>query len=249
MKKCLVLVPIVFLFLCSAVFAGTHTYRPEYTGGNPDSNDYDLGDLDHNTAYSWGIDLSDDIDFDTEKITGFSLFFENIKNWKIEPNVLYVNLLNGDSSSDPHVSTGVHTLNWNDGVDHANYYWNGLYGDDSNFLFQWNDMDTRERDVTISINDDTAYDDFLPDGIYDGATLKIAANSLAKINQYASSGIFGLGFDPDCHFFNDGITLTLTTASTVSGVPEPATFILFGFGLLGASALGRKKMGMENKPT
>jgi hypothetical protein len=42
------------------------------------------------------------------------------------------------------------------------------------------------------------------------------------LQTYAQDGLFGLGFDPDCHYYNSGITLTVQT------VPEPdaATFVL-----------------------
>jgi hypothetical protein len=39
------------------------------------------------------------------------------------------------------------------------------------------------------------------------------------------------GLDPDCHFWNNGITFTLTTTPT--SVPEPTTLALLGTGLAG----------------
>lgn len=40
--------------------------------------------------------------------------------------------------------------------------------------------------------------------------------------NYLGNGVVGLGLDPDCHYFNDGITLTITTAP----IPEPASLLL-----------------------
>lgn len=39
---------------------------------------------------------------------------------------------------------------------------------------------------------------------------------------YLDNGVFGLGFDPDCHYYNCGVTLTVTTAT----IPEPAAGVL-----------------------
>jgi hypothetical protein len=60
---------------------------------------------------------------------------------------------------------------------------------------------------------------------------------LAALMNYAGDGNFGLGFDPDCKFYNDGIALNVQT----SPAPEPATILLLGSGLVGLAGVGRKK--------
>ena len=59
---------------------------------------------------------------------------------------------------------------------------------------------------------------------------------LGYLNDYASDGWVGFGFDPDCHFYNDGITFEVAQA-----VPEPLTLTLFGFGLVGVGLTRRRK--------
>ncbi|MCC6485449.1 MAG: PEP-CTERM sorting domain-containing protein [Armatimonadetes bacterium] len=66
---------------------------------------------------------------------------------------------------------------------------------------------------------------------------------LPTLNNYAADGRFGFSFDPDCHYFNDGIKFTLTTKPTPqTPVPEPVSMALtsLGLGALGLIRKGRK---------
>jgi len=60
---------------------------------------------------------------------------------------------------------------------------------------------------------------------------------IATLNTYVTDGNFGLGFDPDCHYYNNGITLNIETAS----VPIPTTILLLSSGLLSFGLLSRRK--------
>ncbi len=71
--------------------------------------------------------------------------------------------------------------------------------------------------------------------------VNLNAAQLASMNDFAMDGGFGFGFDPDCHYFNDGISLTVQTEDRVTGTPEPATMALFGLGLAGLGVIRRKK--------
>ncbi len=65
-------------------------------------------------------------------------------------------------------------------------------------------------------------------------TYTFSASEVAALNSYMQDGNFGLGFDPDCHYWNDGVTLTMEY------VPEPATMGLLGLGGLGLLRRKRK---------
>ncbi|MDD5348173.1 MAG: hypothetical protein PHT59_06140 [Candidatus Omnitrophica bacterium] len=67
---------------------------------------------------------------------------------------------------------------------------------------------------------------------FDAAQLSLLSGAIAN------DGNFGFGFDPDCHYTNDGVKLALTTRV----VPEPlaAELFLCGGGIL-SFVIGRKK--------
>lgn len=70
-------------------------------------------------------------------------------------------------------------------------------------------------------------------------TYDFDAAELAALVNYAADGNFGFGFDPDCHFYNNGISLIIETAA--DAVPEPATMVLLGIGILSIVAIKRKR--------
>lgn len=63
------------------------------------------------------------------------------------------------------------------------------------------------------------------------------------LTAYISNNVLTLGLDPDCHYYASSISLILNTSDSMgaSHAPEPETLVLFGLGLLGASAFGRKR--------
>ncbi len=77
-------------------------------------------------------------------------------------------------------------------------------------------------------------------GVNDGYDLKFKFSQLGLIddlNTYLANDRFGFGFDPDCHYFNDGVKFKITTAP----VPEPTSMVALGLGVVGLARRFRRK--------
>ena len=172
----------------------------------------ELNDLDHSKAYAWG---TTNIKWSSnETITGVTIIIDNIRNWDNADNALYVDLLN-----DPTYKSALGTVH--------------EYGDSmsgfQDFFTQpyYSGMGVFSLNVFTNLSS-TAQD----------LTYNFDSTEISKLLTYASNGTFGLGIDPDCHFYNDGITLKVTTTPTV---PEPTTVVLVGIGLIALAGLKRRK--------
>jgi len=167
-----------------------------YTLQPPPAPNHDLWDLDHDYYYAWKITPSELNLSSDEIITGASLFFDNIQNWDSQPNSLHISLLVGDDLS----FTGeVFT-----GVDNSSSGDNVLNDFAGISLVTFENLPNWPQDLTYDFTE----------------------GDIAILNVFAEDGVFGVGFDPDCHFWNDGISLTIET------IPEPTTCLLLGLGAL-----------------
>ncbi len=161
----------------------------------------DAFDLDHFYYYTWGADFRVPTG---QTIVGATLKFDDIWNWRQEPNVLYVNLLDNPAR-------GLRTFWDNQGGGNA-------FAGQGTVVGQWTDpVGGRDRKFDLVF-------DFKKLGLLD------------ELNAYAADGRFGFGFDPDCHFYNKGISMTIQTAP----VPEPTTMALLAAGGVAAFLRRRK---------
>lgn len=169
----------------------------------------DLQDLNHEQYFIWGVNWSVPAG---QAITAASVTFHDIYNWAVEPNDrLYMHLLQAAPS-------GLQTGTDNEAV--GTWFAPPQYTATQILLKEFTDLPE------------------LPDHKQD-VTYSFTGSQLATLAAYFADGNGGLGFDPDCHYYNSGVQLKIETA--VTPVPEPGTLAMFGMGLVGLAGTLRRR--------
>ncbi|MDB6126320.1 MAG: putative exosortase interaction protein [Verrucomicrobia bacterium] len=215
------------LGLCATFAVAAHATSFTFT-----PNPSDLSDLDHTHSYAWGMSnatLKAQLKTGGYKITGVTIKITDLYNWDKNDtnNMLFINLIDNpvlglstpvDDAADQGVNQGIV----------SNYFGGNVPGNNGNYY---------SRTSTLL----TTYHDADGPTTHDTYSFDLSIVQMTLLGNYITAatatgdGDFGIGFDPDCHYYNTGISVTITTS-----VPDGSmTLMLLGLAL-SAMAFARR---------
>jgi hypothetical protein len=233
-KLLLAAAALAVLILPAGAFANTITFSAPVTASNtssssnnPNSGSYQGGanqfNLDHTQAYTWRIN---NVAIPTgQTITGATLTFTNMRNWDSNANMLFVHMF------DTALNAGVASYHDASGVPVTNIFDN---------------FSTTNPLVTNGTGNTLLGSHSFTNTAVSTWTITFNQQELTALAAYIANGHdLAFGFDPDCHFWNNGINFSINTATAV---PEPVSIALLGTGLAGLYLRRRRQQkGPQSK--
>ncbi len=162
-----------------------------------------LWNLPHDEYFTWAVKFNL---APNREITSAVLTFTNIWDWTAEKgDHLYIHLLDNPKA-------GV-TAYFDSGGGGDNFAGQGV------LIANWSDpVGGYPRNYNLVID------------FSNQAGLLDTLNAYAQTAPKGGQANFGFGIDPDCYYYNNGVTFTITTETTT--IPEPAAIGLLGLGTL-----------------
>lgn len=215
------------IFILGATASATEfTFTP--------SGSRDLWDLPHGQYYVWGLNWTKPAD---EEVVGITIKYKEIYDWTREEDRLSTFLIDTVTMSSG-VNNRVYQYNDSEyGPDNFKNYTRALIG-------TWNDpYGDRYHKINLPFSVTESSGPY--DGHYAGQGPKTLSTSFSgeDLLGWVADGNFGFGIDPDCHYYNCGVEVVITTCKPEDTPQTPdggASVLLLGSALMGVAFLRRK---------